>query len=505
MNIKRAKEEIKNTVRAYLMKDGGKYDIPASRQRPMLLIGPPGIGKTQIVEQAARECRIGLVSYTITHHTRQSAVGLPFIREDEFDGKKYSITEYTMSEIIASVYKKIEENGIKEGILFMDEINCVSETLAPAMLQFLQFKTFGSHRLPDGWIVVAAGNPPEYNKSVREFDMATLDRVRKIEVEADYGAWREYARANHVSAAILSYLELRPQNFYKARADVDGLQFTTARGWEDLSSLVKVYEKLSLEVDEEIIYEFLQHRDVARDVSAYFDLYRKYRDDYAVADILSGSVQAKVYERAFKAAFDERLSVVNLLISGLNVFFDKAYGRRFIADGWFLFLKRFKEKIADGTDGYKIYGEMYDDCVKKIEGEKKSGFYTGRQEKMYDKLADMLALNRPQRDAGENAFEQARKGFDEWRRMLYGAEGEAMTALENAFDFMEGAFKNGQEMVVFVSELAMNESAASFLSQNKCERYLKYSEELMIGTKRAELLSMIDRSQIYANEGAGDF
>ena len=68
MNIKKAKEEIKNTVRAYLKKDAdGEYMIPAIRQRPMLLIGPPGIGKTQIMEQIARECKVGLVSYTITH------------------------------------------------------------------------------------------------------------------------------------------------------------------------------------------------------------------------------------------------------------------------------------------------------------------------------------------------------------------------------------------------------------------------------------------------------
>ena len=162
MNIKQAKNEVKNTVKAYLSKDAhGEYAIPQIRQRPMLLIGPPGVGKTQIMEQIARECKIGLVAYTITHHTRQSAVGLPFIKEREYDGKSYSVTEYTMSEIIASVYEKMEATGLKEGILFIDEINCVSETLAPTMLQFLQCKTFGNQAVPKGWVIVAAGNPPE--------------------------------------------------------------------------------------------------------------------------------------------------------------------------------------------------------------------------------------------------------------------------------------------------------------------------------------------------------
>ena len=149
-----------------------------------------------------------------------------------------------MSEIIASVYEKIEQTGNKEGILFIDEINCVSETLAPTMLQFLQCKMFGNQKVPDGWIIVAAGNPPEYNKSVRDFDVVTLDRMKKIDVEADYEVWKEYAYQAGIHPAILAYLEIRKEYFYRMETTVDGKAFVTARGWEDLSQLLKFTKNL---------------------------------------------------------------------------------------------------------------------------------------------------------------------------------------------------------------------------------------------------------------------
>ena len=113
--IKEAKTEIINTIRAYNKKDDqGCYTFPLVRQRPILLMGPPGIGKTAIMEQAAAECGVDLVAYTITHHTRQSAIGLPHIESKVYQGKEVSVTEYTLSEIIASVYQCMEETGKKE-------------------------------------------------------------------------------------------------------------------------------------------------------------------------------------------------------------------------------------------------------------------------------------------------------------------------------------------------------------------------------------------------------
>ncbi len=227
MNIKQAKEQIKNAMTAYFTKNEfGEYVIPIEKQRPIFLMGPPGIGKTAIMEQIANELGVALVSYSMTHH--------------------YSVSEYTMSEIIASCYDMTEETGLKEGILFLDEINCVSETLAPSMLQFLQYKIFGRHRVPDGWIVVTAGNPPEYNNSVREFDIVTWDRLKRVEVEPDYDVWKEYAYRYGVLPVITTFLDIKKDCFYKIESTVDGKSFVTARGWSDLSDMIRLYEQHKL-------------------------------------------------------------------------------------------------------------------------------------------------------------------------------------------------------------------------------------------------------------------
>ena len=93
MNIKEAKEQIKNAITAYFTKDEyGNYIVPIEKQRPIFLMGAPGIGKTAIIEQIAAEMGVGVLSYSMTHHTRQSALGLPFIVHKNYGGFEYDVS-----------------------------------------------------------------------------------------------------------------------------------------------------------------------------------------------------------------------------------------------------------------------------------------------------------------------------------------------------------------------------------------------------------------------------
>lgn len=484
MNILQAKNEIKNTVQAYLSKNSfGEYEIESKNQRPLLLIGPPGIGKTQIMEQISKECQIGLVSYTITHHTRQSAVGLPFIQEKEFQGKTYSITEYTMSEIIASVYSKMEETGLKEGILFIDEINCVSETLASTMLQFLQNKTFGNQKVPAGWIIVAAGNPSEYNKSVRDFDVVTMDRIRYIHVETDYYVWKEYAISKHIHPMILSYLELKPNNFYTVSTSVDGMEFVTARGWEDLSYLLYSYEKMLLEISQDTIYEYLHHEDIAEDVFAYYLVYKKYQDDYGIDDILNGNVSSSIYARLFNADFDERVSVVNLVMDGLLRQVNIYSFEKHCTDLWFGFLKNYRNHMdVSYVDHVKEFIALYHD---KLQAE----LLSDAQKHEYEFVLEQIQkVNVDASLDSKSRFDCSTKPFFKQKENMESIESDLKLQIKNAFEFMESAFKNGQEMTIFVTNLTMSAEMALYLSSHTIGIYEKYKQVLLIGSQKARLL-----------------
>ena len=496
MNIKEAKEVIIHAVQAYLDKDEtGAYTIPPERQRPLLLMGPPGIGKTAIMEQVAQECGIGLVSYTITHHTRQSAVGLPFIEKRVYDGAEHTVTEYTMSEILGSVYALTEKTGIREGILFLDEINCVSETLAPMMLQFLQCKTFGNQRLPEGWLIVAAGNPPEYNRSVRDFDVVTLDRVKRINVEEDFAVWKDYALRKGLHGAVISYLDLKKENFYRIENSADGMQFATARGWEDLSEILYAYEAEGIAPDLELAVQYIQMPSIARDFTNYYALYNKYRQVYHIDDILHGNTPKVTLTEFAAAPFDEKLAVMGLLLSRLSEAARNTRRQDALCTALYDGLCAVKARLPEAPA----------DVLREIIAARRATLKRSADAGQDDKEQKYL------RQAEINRLETYLKALDETQdpdcqfdtvRALFSADTEKREALadetgimfDSAFRFLETAVGPSQELVLFVTEITAGYDSSWFVSEFGCDAYFRNNRDLLFDETRQNLLDRLGRA-----------
>ena len=475
MNIAQAKEQVFNTLRVYSAKNEyGDYILEPEQQRPLFLMGPPGIGKTAIVKQAAEEMGLGLVSYSITHHTRQSALGLPKIIHKQYGDESFDVTEYTMSEIIASVYDCMETSGCKEGILFLDVVNCASETLTPSMLQFLQFKTFGSHKVPDGWIVVTAGNPIEYNRNAKEFDIVTWDRLKRVDIEPDYDAWKAYAYQTSVHASILSYLEVRKENFYKIEETVDGKKFVTARGWSDLSTVIWLYEEQGIPVDKALISQYLQDEKIADDFASYYDLFNKYRSDYKLDEILAGKEPDEIRQRAINAQFDERLALIGLLLDKVN----KGISEVIRSEDVITELRKLLKEVKEGK-GLKEITDHEEEVYTRF---RRMGVLSADARAKYDAVLSFL------RKHEGRSFDDIRADYEQLVADMKDKAKEAGAKLDALFRFAEEVWGEGQELLILVTELTIGYYSSRFIARYGCEGYYKHSESLKFYERKLEIL-----------------
>ena len=394
--------------------------IQADKLSSIIFYGPPGTGKTTLARVIANT--------TSAEFTQINAT---------VAGKK------DMEAVVEKAKDLLGMYGRKT-ILFIDEINCVSETLAPTMLQFLQCKTFGNQKVPEGWLIVAAGNPPEYNKSVREFDTVTLDRIKMIEVEADYNVWREYAYQAGIHPAILSYLELRKEDFYRMETTVDGKMFVTARGWEDLSQFLYACEIIGKKADREVVHQYIRHWKTAKDFANYLELYEKYKKDYGLDRIVEGIYTETAVERVKCAPFDEKLSVVGMY---------KAY-------------RNLEEAIRQEQSDYEKLRKA--ELLSKLDNQ--------IWRRVTDTLEQYRQMLQKEHLEGDEAFQRVREEFQKAAARREELTDRAAEGLEHGFDFVEAAFGSSQEMVSFVTELNTGYYSIWFLRENDCDRYYKYNK-----------------------------
>lgn len=361
-----AKKELKNILNQYFQTDekNGKFLVDKWQTLPLMLLGPAGVGKTQMVESVAREMNLGYVSYSLVHHTRQTLMGLPVIIDFSYEGNQVKDTEYTLSEVIGSVMKQVE-NGHKTGILLLDEANTAPESIQPMLLSFLQTKVLGSSKLPEGWAIVLCGNPPKsiYNKNAKAWDGALMDRLRVIELDINNKEYLNYVYENSFHPAVKYYLTTCLADAYVCEEGESGLNLITYRTWENLSKALYDYERLGFEVTPVMLNEYIK---VDRIVLAFYEIYQYSRlnsEEYANLSekILEGKIDATIIRNLKNKPVSILYGITNLCFRSLDENAKSLLERH-------EFLKKFRTKIESAD--FKIDHFIYDN---EVPGEIKNG------------------------------------------------------------------------------------------------------------------------------------
>ena len=133
-----------------------------------------------------------------------------------------------------------------------------------------------------------------------------------------------------------------------------------------------------------------------------------------------------------------------------------------------------------------------------FDGKKRAGLLTRGEQYRCQDVSDTLMryFNTVRGEAlreGDEVFERIAGMFGEERKQYEALCGSVLSMLEHAFDFMEGTFGNGQEMVIFITELNTSYDAVRFLNENPCERYYQYNKELLFEDREADILRKLDR------------
>ena len=325
----------------------------------------------------------------------------------------------------------------------------------------------------------------------------TLDRLKRIDVQEDYDVWKKYAYRRQIHAAILSYLDIKKQHFYTFETTVDGQAFVTARGWEDLSQFLLACEKLHLPIDESVILEYIQHPKIARDFAAYYDLFQKYQSDYHVEEILAGKLPASAIERLQGAPFDERLSVIGMLIGRLTGTFSASYYLDTQITTLFESLKSVKRRMEQDALPTLLTQEAAR-VREKLSARQKASAVNRREAAAILKSAQALEADAHMLSAeairsNEDGFSKISERFQQAVADMDAQTQQASAMLEHAFDFLTKTFGKSQEMVVFVTELNTNFFCTWFIGQNGSEAYTRCNKELMIGKQKQELMGDIKK------------
>jgi len=228
-----------------------------NRKVPVFLWGPPGIGKSSIVSQIAKNRDIGFIDLRLSLLDPTDLRGIPF-----FDTKDNTAVWAPAS--------FLPDGSVKEGILFLDELNTAAPMVQASAYQLILDRKIGEYTLPDGWAIVAAGNRESDRGVVFRMASPLANRFVHLDMEPSLEDWQVWAKRSNIDETIIAFTSYRPDALFAFNTQNDSKAFATPRTWEYVNEILLSAPEDDLLMDlvkgaigEELAASFLGFKSVA--------------------------------------------------------------------------------------------------------------------------------------------------------------------------------------------------------------------------------------------------
>jgi len=252
-------------------------------KRPLFLWGPPGIGKSELVENITRDLGGYMIDLRLGQMEPTDIRGIPFYNKDSGKMDWAPPVELPDDEL-ASQYPVV--------VLFLDELNSAAPSVQSAAYQLILNRRIGKYVLPDNVVMVAAGNRESDKGVTYRMPTPLANRFIHQEMKVDFASWQEWAVLNKIHKDVVGYLSFAKQDLYDFDAKSASRAFATPRSWSFVSELLDdecdndtLTNLIAGTVGEGLAVKFMAHRKVASKMPNPLDILKGKVKDLNVKEV----------------------------------------------------------------------------------------------------------------------------------------------------------------------------------------------------------------------------
>lgn len=205
----------------------------AGHHTPVMIWGPPGVGKSQLVAQVAQEHDVPLLDIRLSQLEPSDLRGIPFRVDDH--------VEWAIPRMLPDVTR----HG-SSGIMFLDEITSATPAVSAAAYQLILDRCLGEYKVPDGWVIFAAGNRQGDRGVTYSMPTPLANRFTHFDFDVNLDDWVLWAHHHKIDERIIAFLRFRPELLFDFDPAMDPTAFPTPRSWEFAHHALQKFDKGSV-------------------------------------------------------------------------------------------------------------------------------------------------------------------------------------------------------------------------------------------------------------------